>query len=189
MLDQRTTAYVIGVALGDGNLSNPNGRAVRLRITCDTKYPYLISKIEKSIKKVAPLNKVSRIKRADTAVDISCYSNGWEKVLGWKAKGGSKMKQGIGVPSWILKNKECTQACLAGLFETDGSVYMDRKYLTVNFVTEIPTLAECVRKMINSLGYSASVQQLILPANKSKFTFRIHKKAADFIKELNIEKK
>jgi len=43
--DPRLRAYLIGVALGDGNLSNPNGRAVRLRITCDTKYPALIAKI------------------------------------------------------------------------------------------------------------------------------------------------
>ena len=37
-------AYVIGLAIGDGGLSNPNGRAVRLRITCDIKYPLLIEK-------------------------------------------------------------------------------------------------------------------------------------------------
>ncbi|MEK7135376.1 MAG: LAGLIDADG family homing endonuclease [Patescibacteria group bacterium] len=192
MLDisnKTATAYVIGVALGDGNLSNPNGRAVRLRITCDSKYPYLISKIERSIKLIAPTNKVSRINRADSAVDISCYSNDWEKLLGWKAKGGSKINQKVCVPTWIFKNKEYTQACLTGLFETDGSVYKDRKYLTVNFVTEIPSLAKCVEKMIYSLGYIASIQKLVLPDNKSKTTFRIHRKAENFIKELNIQKK
>jgi hypothetical protein len=40
--DSELHAYVLGLAIGDGNLSNPNGRAVRLRITCDTKYPILI---------------------------------------------------------------------------------------------------------------------------------------------------
>ena len=187
--DQKETAYVVGVALGDGNLSNPNGRAVRLRITCDSKYPYLISKIEKSIKKIAPLNKVSRINRADMAVDISCYSNDWERVLGWKAKGGSKMNQKVSVPSWIFKNKDYIKACLRGLFETDGSVYKDRKYLTVNFVTEIPTLAQSVKEMITLIGHTASVQKLTLPGGKSKFTFRIHRKAFNFINQLNIEKR
>src|SRR3989344_4325096 len=61
--DRVATAYVVGIALGDGNLSNPNGRAVRLRITCDKKYPYLIKKIEKALRVVAPQNKVSRIDR------------------------------------------------------------------------------------------------------------------------------
>jgi hypothetical protein len=188
--DKRTLAYVIGVALGDGNLSNPNGRAVRLRITCDKKYPLLISKIEKSLKAVAPLNKVSRINRInDNAIDISCYSNDWENVLGWKARGGSKEIQKVCVPSWILENNEYVQACLTGLFETDGSIYKDRKYLTANFVTEIPSLATCVEKMIISLGYRASLQKLPLRGDKFKFTFRVHRQADSFIKELNIQKR
>lgn len=99
------------------------------------------------------------------------------------------MNQKILVPSWILKNKEYTQACLAGLFETDGSVYKDRKYLTVNFVTEIPSLAHSVGKMITSLGYTASRSILALPGSKSKTTFRIHRRASDFVKELKIQKK
>jgi tRNA dimethylallyltransferase len=35
-------AYVIGLAIGDGGITNPNGRAYRLRITCDKKYPRII---------------------------------------------------------------------------------------------------------------------------------------------------
>jgi DNA-binding transcriptional regulator WhiA len=43
-------SYIIGLALGDGNLSNPNGRALRLRISCDKKYPFLYKKNPKFIK-------------------------------------------------------------------------------------------------------------------------------------------
>jgi hypothetical protein len=46
--DKLLQAYIIGVALGDGDLSNPNGRAVRLRITCDKKYPRLIEHVAKT---------------------------------------------------------------------------------------------------------------------------------------------
>jgi hypothetical protein len=42
--DPELQAYVIGLAIGDGNLSNPNGRAIRLRISCDTNYPHLLEK-------------------------------------------------------------------------------------------------------------------------------------------------
>ena len=45
-LVKNNLAYIIGIALGDGNLSNPNKRAVRLRITCDTGYPGLIENIK-----------------------------------------------------------------------------------------------------------------------------------------------
>jgi DNA-binding transcriptional regulator WhiA len=185
-----TIAYIIGVAMGDGNLSNPNGRAVRLRVTCDKKYPKLISKIERSIKIIAQNNRVSRVYRhPDNALDISCYSNDWEKILGWKAKNGPKLRQKIFVPLWVLKNKKYSKACLCGLFETDGSVYTDRKYLTVNFVTQIPTLAQSVRFMLNNLGYQASEQRLALENTQTKFTFRIHKNAKKFIEDIGIEKK
>lgn len=185
--DKEVASYVVGVALGDGNLSNPNGRAVRLRITCDKKYPYLITKIEEAIRKVAPHNKVGRIDRG-TCLDIYCYSNDWEKLLGWKAKGGSKFIQTVAVPEWIITNKKLYKSCLRGLFETDGSIYKDRGYLTANFVTQIPKLADSVRRMLASLGYEATEHQHNLLSGKTKFTFRIHKKASDFIDDLNIEK-
>ena len=47
--DKNTLAYIIGVAIGDGNLSNPNGRAVRLRVTCDTKYEFIIKQVKSNI--------------------------------------------------------------------------------------------------------------------------------------------
>ncbi len=74
-------AFIIGVALGDGNLSNPNGRAVRLRVTCDTKYLKNIQEIYASISLMMPNNKVSLVARKDNCVDISCYSNKWEDLL------------------------------------------------------------------------------------------------------------
>ncbi|MEK7163406.1 MAG: LAGLIDADG family homing endonuclease [Patescibacteria group bacterium] len=183
-------AYVIGVAIGDGNLSNPNGRAVRLRITCDKKYPQLIAKIIKNIQILAPFNKVSIIKRInDNAVDISCYSNDWESILGWLAIGGSKMKQKIKIPKWILRKKLYCKTCICGLIETDGSIYNDREYITVNFVTQIPSLVSAVKYMINALGYTASIQTLMLPNKNKKFTFRIHKNAKKFIEDVGILKK
>lgn len=191
MLDisnKATAAYVAGVALGDGNLSNPNGRAVRLRITCDKKYPYLITKIEKALRVIAPKNKVGKINRG-TCIDVYCYSNDWERVLGWKAKGGPKFKQSVRVPDWIMNDKTLYKPCLCGLFETDGSVYKDRKYVTANFVTQIPSLAGSVEKMLNSLRYTSFTQKLVLPSGNLKFTFRIHKNAPNFIKDLSIEKR
>jgi hypothetical protein len=68
-------SYVIGLAIGDGNLSNPNGRATRLRITCDKKYPLLIERIISSLQSLLPQNKVSIVVRKDGCMDISVYSN------------------------------------------------------------------------------------------------------------------
>lgn len=186
--NKRTLAYVIGVALGDGNLSNPNKRAVRLRITCDKKYPYIIEEVINSIKQIAPSNKVGIVKRKNCeAVDISCYSNDWEKILGWEAKNGSKIKQGVSVPNWIKKNKQYIAHCLRGLFQTDGSIYKDKKYTMVNFVSYIPNLAHDVFSMIKRLGFEPNMQ--ITTENRNeKHTIRVCKNSNEFINEINLTK-
>jgi hypothetical protein len=151
--DPRLRAYVIGVALGDGNLSNPNGRAVRLRITCDTKYPALIAKIRSALEQLLPENRVSVVGSRGNYVNLSVYSNHLEQLLGWKALGGSKKYQAVHVPQWICEDRPASVRCLEGLIETDGSVYMDRGYQMVVFSTVIPALAQQVDFMIQNLGF------------------------------------
>ncbi len=160
--DKNALSYIIGVALGDGNLSNPNGRAVRLRITCDLKYPHLITKIQNSLQNLFPLNKVSIVKNpvGQNYINISCYSNYWEEILGWNAKLGSKMAQKVSIPTWIKENNNYKILCLRGLLETDGSIYFDRGYKTVMIVSAIPTLAIQIHEMILSLGYPARIYKI-----------------------------
>ena len=173
--------------MGDGNLSNPNGRAVRLRITCDLKYKQLIKRISLSIQKLLPNNKVSIVKRAKTYCDISCYSNKWEKLLGWKAKNGSKFKQNISIPNWIKRNRNYSISCLRGLLETDGSIYFDRGYKMVNFVTIIPRLTEDVVKILQKLGFTPNVCKITSVKN-FRYTIRISKNSDLLIKTLNLIK-
>ncbi len=180
-------AYVIGLALGDGNLSNPNKRAVRLRISCDTKYPLLIRQIQDALKKVAPHNKVAVVLRSTRCLDVSCYSNDWEKVLGWKV--GSKMAQKIHVPIWIKGKPSYTKVCLRGLLQTDGSIYLDRGYLMVNFVSHSQSLAKDVLDMIESLGFCARLSVLRIGNGKSKYTIRVAKETVNFIRTIRLEKK
>jgi len=177
---------VIGIAIGDGNLSNPNGRAVRIRISCNTKYPQLIKNFILSIKKLLPENKVSLIKRPPHCADISCYSNQWEKILPWKASGGPKHKQNVSIPKWILNNKRYSRECLRGLIQTDGSIYSDRGYLMINFTTIIPKLAKDVQKIIHNLGFNSKIN--IIKEIHNKYVVRISKNTKKFIEEINLVK-
>ncbi len=187
-MDKNSLAYLIGIAIGDGNLSNPNGRAVRLRISCDIKYPTLIENIVNAINNIMPKNKIGIVRRKDNCLDISCYSNKWEDLLGWKAKNGSKEKQQISVPSWIKNNKKYSTLCLRGLFETDGSVYVDRRYKMVNFVTIMPTIANDVIGIILNLGFKPNMQTLKEKNGKIKHTIRISKNTEEFLKLVKIDK-
>ena len=176
----------MGVALGDGNLSNPNGRAVRLRVTCDKKYPLIIKNIVKNLKIIFPQNKVSTINKGN-AMDISVYSNDLEKILGWKAKDGSKIKQKVGVPSWIKQNNVYRKECLRGLFQTDGSLYDDRGYKMVNFTSVGFTLIKDVEEMMEEIGFKIQARKVI-DRGKTKYIVRISKNVKKFIKIVNFWK-
>lgn len=162
-------AYIVGVALGDGNLSNPNGRAVRLRVSCDAKYPNLINRIQQVIQKSFPNNKVSKVLKPRNCVDVSCYSNEWEQILGWQAKKGPKHKQNADIPKWVFSKKKYLVNCIKGLIETDGSVYTDRGYKMVMFVSVISGLANSVYNGIKILGFEPHLYKLENQRNQDGF--------------------
>ena len=183
--DKKLRAYIIGLTLGDGNLSNPNGRGVRLRISSDKKYPLLIEYIEKALQKLLPENRVSIVNRKNS-VDVSCYSNYWPEVLGWNA--GAKFDQKVTIPLWIKENRNYTTECLRGLIQTDGSIYHDRDYPMVNFTSYIPTLANDTFQLIKSLSYNPNMQRRS-ENSKTKHTIRISKDTKKFIKEVKLWKR
>lgn len=179
-------AYIIGVSLGDGNLSNPNGRAVRLRISCDKKYPNLITHIKENLEVLFPNNKVSLVNRERyNATDISCYSNKLEKMLGWKV--GSKKSQVVSIPKWILDSEKYSRECLRGLLQTDGSLYKDRNYSMVNFTTIIKPLSENVMNILESLDYKPQIRKVLF---KGKFAYviRVSKNVSDLVKDIDLWK-
>ncbi len=188
--DKCLQAYIIGIALGDGNLSNPSGRGVRLRISCDTKYPKLIQKIKNSLRLLLPNNSVSVYKKKVSCVDISCYSNYWPLLLGWKLL-GSKYRQSVNVPDWIKKSKKYSVYCLRGLIETDGSIYLDRGYKMVMFVSIISDLAQSFADMASNLGFIPRVYSLNPKTkfnSKRLYHVRISKNVDNFLKLVKPEK-
>ena len=193
--DKELQAYVIGLALGDGNLSNHSGRAMRLRISCDKKYPFLNKKIFNSLELLFPDNRVNIIDRASTYLNISIYSNQLEKLLGWKAKGGSKFLQKVSVPDWIKEDIKYKINCLRGLIETDGSIYLDRGYKMVIFKSIIPNLTQDFYNMVVSLDFKPHLYT-IKPKKTPLYQFnsqiayqvRLSKNVAEFLELVKPEK-
>ena len=185
-----TLAYVVGVALGDGNLSRPNGRATRLRITCDARYPDITAEIIQKLQEIFPKNKVSIAKRnVPTHYDISVYSNNLDILMPWKVNHGSKNSQGVRVPMWIRGEREFVKACLKGLIQTDGCIYTDRGYKMINFSSANRGLAEDVRDMLSYLNFKASFHATKLSGeNQFKFNVRIAKNSKELISELDLYK-
>ena len=181
-------SYIVGLAIGDGNLSNPSGRATRLRITCDKKYPLLIQRIVDSLGLLFSKNKVSIVDREKNYLDISVYSNQLEKIIPWRAGKGSKFAQCVSVPEWIKQKNKYTINCLKGLLETDGSVYDDRGYKMALFTTIIPKLAKDVNEMIFSLGFNPHTYQINQTNKQKLYHVRLSKKVLEFLNIVKVEK-
>lgn len=182
-------AYIIGVALGDGNLSRPNGRATRLRITCDNKYPKIASEITLALQKLFPKNKVSRVASGKNSYfNISVYSNQIDILLPWKVGAGSKFIQNACVPAWIKEDKSYVKNCLRGLLQTDGSIYTDRGYLMVNFTNITKSLATDVLEMIEFLGYKPHLYTTLQKSGNYKYTVRLSRQTKFFIEEIGLQK-
>ena len=175
-LDRVALAYLIGVALGDGNLSNPNGRAVRLRVTCCLDYPQIASEIERSIRILLPRNRVSIVRKGSArCVDLCVYSNTLAEWMPWRAGSGSKIEQNAHAPAWIYDNPEYMKACLRGLFQTDGCIYTDRGYRMMHFTNTIRDLAQDAHRMLIELGFRPSISQ-VPTGKRDKYVVRLARK-------------
>lgn len=181
-------AYLVGIALGDGNLSNPNGRAIRLRISCFSGYVRLRDEFLETIRFLLPDNKVSIVRRKSRCFDISVYSNKLAGWMPWQVGAGSKIEQNAHVPDWILENENYSKACLRGLIQTDGCIYVDHGYPMVNFTNNIGVLANNVRAMMESLGFKPNCSKRLNDCKNMKYTVRVSRDAERFIRELNLYK-
>jgi DNA-binding transcriptional regulator WhiA len=189
MCERQVEAFVVGAALGDGNLSNPNGRAVRLRITCDSKYTNLINEIRDALVVLFPKNKVALVLRKDNCVDVSVYSNQLITMMPWKVNNGTKYDQQARVPSWIFTQKMYAQECLRGLILSDGSIYRDRKYVMINICTNIKILAKDILELASILGFEGKLYVTNQPSGKPKFTIRFSKNTEKMLQKLHIQQK
>jgi DNA-binding transcriptional regulator WhiA len=179
-------AYLVGVALGDGNLSNPNGRAIRLRISCFSGYPKIADEITQTIQALLPQNKISIVKKQGRCFDISVYSNKLAEWMPWEVGKGSKIKQNAHVPDWIRADQRFSKACLRGLIQTDGCIYTDRGYQMVNFTSNIEVLWLDVRKMVEDLGFKPNVLKILNDYGNFKYTVRVSRDAKRFIRTLKL---
>ena len=149
-------AELIGIILGDGHLTR-YVRTERLVITCGFKKTRYIKQVAQIVKNVfsKPPSIIKR--KTKEAFDISLYQCDLSKRLGVPT--GNKIKNDVGVPAWIKKNKEYIIRCLKGLFETDGCFQRDPS----NYAQYIELKNLCSRikldtyYMLIGLGYNPQI--------------------------------
>ena len=155
-------AEFIGIMLGDGGLSlgqvaiTLNGEADRFYL------PFLLFLTKKLFEA-----DFHWIKRKNTKAVI-IYNNGVNLVnflvsIGLKV--GNKVKNQVGVSDWIKKRKQYRIACLRGLMDTDGGIFLHRYkvagnnylYTKLCFTNRSLPLLSFVYKTLRELGFEAKI--------------------------------
>ena len=149
-------AELIGVVLGDGNISEFS-RCQRLVISCNSAHKEYIGYISRLVEKIFN-KKPSIIKRSkENCIDIYLYLQDIDKALGLPS--GNKIRNSVKIPGWIFKNREHLRRCLKGLFETDGHYGLNKKSYVeyIQFCNESQSLRKSVFKALRNLNYSPQV--------------------------------
>lgn len=115
----RPYAYLLGMYLGDGYISR-SPRAWRLRVTCDTKYPDIITECRKAIDALMPGQHASIVDRIGSCVDVSLSSKHWPCLFPQHGP-GRKHSRKITLEPWPQALVDhATKEFVRGLIHSDG---------------------------------------------------------------------
>lgn len=152
-------AEFIGILLGDGGITN--GQViVTLNSEADKNYIDFVVETENKLFGEKPKTFKRKNRRA-----IAIYFNGIDLVnflVRCGMKIGNKVKQQVDVPDWIKKVKIFRIACLKGLMDTDGGVFIHKykvngklyQYKKICFTNRSVPLLIFVKDVLEELGFT-----------------------------------
>lgn len=145
-------AELIGIILGDGNPCK-QPRTDNLRIICNSQDTTYIQYIAGLIKKVFYKNPSIIKRKNENTVVVSLYQCKISKRLALPT--GDKIRNNVGIPSWINLDERYMLRCLKGLFETDGCFQEDKiNYAQyIEFKNNCSQLREDVYNILVKLGF------------------------------------
>lgn len=163
-------AELIGICLGDGTAWG-HQVSITLNSIADKKY---IPHVKSLAEQLFPGVTVSLIKRKVNAVDVRITS----KIVTEFLKENGIVSHAKSIPQWIIDNPRYVNACIRGLFDTEGSIsfkiYESRKglslYKQLTFRNTNSTLIKFVRDNLLILGLRPTMtlnRSLHISNNKS----------------------
>lgn len=150
-------AELVGVLLGDGHIGKAQW-SITLNDKTDKTYASYVIKLIAKLFSFTP----SVLHRKNIHV-LVIYGGGQRSIAYFQKLGlrvGNKVKQQVGVPEWIKKNKSYTKECLRGLIETDGGIFKHKyvvngkkyTYTKLCFSNRSIPLLQFVFNSLESLG-------------------------------------
>ena len=155
-------AEYVGILLGDGGITREQV-FITLNSEADKNYAQFVINLITRLFSEKPSTGLRKDSKA-----INIYLSGINLVqylikLGLKV--GNKVKQQVAVPNWVLKSNDYKIACLRGLMDTDGGIFIHRykvngkeyKYLKLCFTNQSLPLIDFVYKTLKSLSFNPKI--------------------------------
>lgn len=152
-------AELVGIILGDGGIT-ARQVTVSLHKVDDRSFAEYVALLIKDLFHI-PL--VIRERRNSNVVTIlASRTDLVQYFVDSDLCNGSKVRQQVGVPEWIIQNDKYSVWCVRGLFDTDGCTYIDRHiisgktYLNIgmNFTNRSLPLLSFFFNTLKKNGYS-----------------------------------
>lgn len=116
-------AELVGILLGDGHIGKEQW-SIALNATADKLYSAYVMHLIKDLFLLSP----SILHRKKINVFV-IYGGGKKNIEYFQKIGlhiGNKIKLQVGVPDWILFHPQYRKACLRGLIDTDGGIFIHK---------------------------------------------------------------
>lgn len=128
-------AEFFGIMLGDGGINNPWQANITLNAVKDKKYAIYILKLCNDLFGITP---AIRKRKEKQALVISLASTTVVDFLVEQGlPRGNKLKNGLRIPQWILHKREYRIACVRGLVDTDGCIFVHKHLVQAKFYENI----------------------------------------------------
>ncbi len=153
--DSVDLAEFFGIMIGDGGINNPWQANISLNSESDLAFSKYILNLTKNLFELEP--SIRKRKTTSTLIISIASTTIVNFLVGKGLVRGNKLKSGLKIPEWILERSEYRKACLRGLIDTDGCLYIHThkskwnkiyKNIGFNFNSYSPELIEQVAEIL-----------------------------------------
>jgi len=170
-------AEFIGIMLGDGHVDKFQ-ISITLNSIADANYIHFVINLCKGLFKHIP--RVLKRKKENAKVIYYYGVNLVKYLVSLGLIPGNKVKNQVGVPSWISDNFNYKVACLRGLMDTDGGVFTHKykvnnklyAYLNICFTNRSLPLLRFVYQTLKELGFTPKLKDKV--ENKKVWLYNTH---------------
>ncbi|PIR83130.1 hypothetical protein COU19_02165 [Candidatus Kaiserbacteria bacterium CG10_big_fil_rev_8_21_14_0_10_56_12] len=113
-----------GIMLGDGGIGNPWQATITLNATKDREYARYIQKLVSDLFALAPV--IIKSKDRDALRILINSTTTVDFLVSSGLSRGNKLAKGLRIPKWILAKPSYRLACVRGLVDTDGCIFIHK---------------------------------------------------------------